>query len=173
MPAGARFFIGMDEQCSKFKLIFILICLIEIIFLRWSCLFVETEQEQLVAIPAEPGIPISIHFIHSVQKTPVEENLIINEKNNGFDLKSTVYQSFGVGLPFLESDGFFRQEGDYFILDNMDRHFQVVDLRTGVGTKLTLDVADKHLELYRYFSPGTKIRLEIKPWYHRFYSLFL
>ena len=162
----------MDEQCSKFKLIFIIICLLEIIFLRWPCLFVEAGQEQLMAMPAEPGIPVSIHFIHSVQKTPVEENLVIDDKNSGFELKSTVYQSFGVGLPFLESEGDFRQEGNYFILDNMNRHFQTVDLRTGVGTKLNLDVADRHLELYRYFSPGTKIRLEIKPWYHRIFNLF-
>ena len=64
-------------------------------------------------------VPLTIHFIHSVQKTPVEEFLTAHADGH-FHLSGTRYQSHGVGLPFLPEEGTFRQEGDYFVLD-MDR----------------------------------------------------
>ena len=45
-----------------------------------------------------------------MQKTPVLENLEVNEAKDGFNLLSTKYQSFGVGLPFLAEEGDFREE---------------------------------------------------------------
>ena len=35
--------------------------------------------ERVAMVEARAGLPFSIHFIHSVQKTPVLENLEINE----------------------------------------------------------------------------------------------
>ena len=107
--------------------------------------------------------PVRINFIHSVQKTPVEENLIARP---GYDfiLKSTKYQFFGVGLPFLESDGaVFVKDGDYFVMDGMGRRFKKIDLRTGVGTKLVVTVGDTEHRMYEKFPPGTKIHLSCMP----------
>ena len=102
------------------------------------CFVVRAQGERVVMVEARAGLPFSIHFIHSVQKTPVLENLEINDEKDGFNLLSTKYQSFGVGLPFLAEEGDFREEGDYYIFNHMDRYFRTLSLRTGVGTKLTM-----------------------------------
>lgn len=100
-----------------------------------------------------------------MQKTPVLENLEVNEAKDGFTLLSTKYQSFGVGLPFLAEEGDFREEGDYYVFDHMDRQFKTLALRTGVGTQLTLTVAGREYRLYERYAPGTRIDLAIVPFY--------
>ena len=133
--------------------------------LAWQMLqpvfLVQGEGQTLLALPLSRPQAFSIHFIHSVQKTPVEEDLVADVAAGEFRLQSTRYQSFGVGLPFLESEGDFREEGDYFVFDHMDRHFPALALRTGVGTRLTLRVGTQTLPLYEKFPPGTRIDLRI------------
>ncbi|WP_432646274.1 DUF1850 domain-containing protein [Mitsuokella sp.] len=129
------------------------------------CLVVRAAGERVAIVEARPGLPFSIHFIHSVQKTPVLENLEVNDARDGFTLLSTKYQSFGVGLPFLEEEGDFREEGNYYVFDHMDRHFRDLSLRTGVGTKLTLTLNGRTYRLYERYAPGTRIDLAIMPLY--------
>ena len=126
---------------------------------------IETEGKILFSAPAEFGTQFSTRFIHSVQKTPVEEFFIVNDDCDGFILKSTRYQSFGVGLPFLESDGSFRCEGDYFIMDNLNRSIKTLDLRPGVGTELSINVNDQILPIYKIVPLGSLVRVSIIPRY--------
>ena len=68
-------------------------------FLARPLLVVESEQGALLyAEKAYAGMPVVIRFIHSVQKTPVEEDLRVDDEVSGFVLDGTRYQSFGVGL---------------------------------------------------------------------------
>lgn len=120
-----------------------------------------------MSAPAITGMKFSICFIHSVQKTPVRENLCLED--NGFRLDSTEYKSFGVGLPFLESEGTFRIEGDAFIMDNMDRHFEQLNLRTGVGTELRVLLNGREYKLYEMFPPGTRVDILTVPLYKVLY----
>lgn len=130
--------------------------------------FVRSGSKLLLAFPAKEQARFSIHFIHSVQKTPVIENLMVNDTSTGFQLISTKYQSFGVGLPFLASEGVFRQEGNYFILDRMDRKFGQLALRTGVDTQLTIFYQGVAYPVYQRLVDGSKIDLHIAPYYQRF-----
>ena len=125
------------------------------------CLFVKAGGNRVAVMQASPGTAFSIRFIHSVQKTPVEEYLAIDEDGHSFVLHSTKYQSFGVGLPFLEGEGDFRQEGDYYIMDNMERHFPSLTLRTGVGTKLTLFLGGQEYRIYESYPPGTPVEIYV------------
>ena len=109
-----------------------------------------------------PWPAFTIRFLHSVQKTPVWENLQV-EQDGTLTLLSTRYQSFGVGLPFLESEGDFHEEGDYFVFDHMNRHFPQLTLRTGVGTRLTLSVAGREYRLYEAYPPGTRVDIVVLP----------
>ena len=111
-------------------------------------------------------IPLTIHFIHSVQKTPVEEFLTVHADGH-FHLTGTRYQSHGVGLPFLPEEGTFRQEGDYFVLD-MDRDYVNLSLRTGVGTELTITAGGKTIPAYEMYPVGTRIDLVVAPLYTYF-----
>lgn len=121
----------------------------------------------VVSAPAHTGMGFSICFIHSVQKTPVRENLCLED--SGFRLDSTEYKSFGVGLPFLESEGEFRAEGDVFVMDHMNRRFERLSLRTGVGTELRIIMNGREYRLYEIFPPGTRVDILTLPLYKVLY----
>ena len=117
--------------------------------------------EIVTAVDANKKTSLEISFIHSVQKTPVIEELEYDGED--FILLRTRYKSQGVGLPFLESDGIFREEGGWFIMDEMNRRVKNLSLRTGVGTELTLTLNGEKFELYKKYNSGTKIVIEIAP----------
>jgi hypothetical protein len=118
---------------------------------------------EVLAAQVKDDVPLTIRFIHSVQKTPVEEFLTVRTDGT-FHLTGTRYQSHGVGLPFLPEEGQFRREGDYFILD-MERDYPSLSLRTGVGTRLRIEVGGREIPLYEMYAEGTKIDLFVAPLY--------
>ncbi len=116
---------------------------------------VEGSLKTIAVVDAKKNLPLTIKFIHSVQKTPVIEELKFDGEN--FILLRTIYKSHGVGLPFLESDGNFREEDGKFIMDDMNRKIKNLELRTGKGTELCIELDGKLFELYKKFPAGTKI----------------
>ena len=118
-------------------------------------IFIGTERQAVAVVDAEENLPLTIEFMHSVQKTPVIEELAFDAGE--FVLLRTRYKSLGVGLPFDAGDGNFRREGDWFIMDDMNRRFKNLELRTGKGTRLKITVDGREYELYKKFPLGTKI----------------
>ena len=118
-------------------------------------IFIGTENKAVAIVNAEENLPLTINFMHSVQKTPVIEEL--EYKNGEFVLLRTKYKSQGVGLPFDAGDGEFHRDGDWFIFDDMNRRFKNLELRTGKGTQLTIILDGRKYELYKKFPLGTKI----------------
>ena len=130
--------------------------------------FVQGEKGLITEIEAYDGLPLQIDFIHSVQKTPVEERLHLSDDLKTIKLDSTIYHSFGVGLPFLAEEGDWHQEGNDFIIDNMNRNFPKLSLRTGVGTKLTLTVDNEVFPVYESVPPGYRIDIYVAPRYQKY-----
>ena len=127
-------------------------------------LFLQADGQKTILVrQIRDEVPLTIHFIHSVQKTPVEEFLTAHADGH-FHLTGTRYQSHGVGLPFLPEEGAFRQEGDYFILD-MDRDYSELSLRTGVGTELAIEAGGTRVPVYEMYPVGTRIDLVVAPLY--------
>ncbi len=147
---------------KKFLLAAIIVALIFLFTGQKIYVVAETAagSEIVATVAAEKNTALVISFIHSVQKTPVIEELEFDGED--FILLRTRYKSQGVGLPFMESDGVFREEGDWFVMDNMNRRIKNLSLRTGVGTELTLEIGGEKIELYKKYPPGTKINFEIK-----------
>jgi len=148
------------------KKIFAAIILVLIIFiLTEEKIYIAAETEnatEIVAtVDAEKNLPLVISFLHSVQKTPVIEELEFDGEK--FILLRTKYQSQGVGLPFMESDGVFREEGEFFIMDDMNRAIKNLELRTGVGTELTVTLNGQEFKLFEKFPAGTKILIDAVP----------
>lgn len=133
------------------------------------CLTLSAEGRRLALFEARPELVLTIDFIHSVQKTPVKEKLQVSSEGRELELVETRYHSFGVGLPFMESEGNFRQEGNDFVLTGMNRRFASLSLRTGVGTELTVTLSREGyarcFELYREYAPGTLIEVRLIPLY--------
>lgn len=130
------------------------------LLLTYPWVFLTGAKGELLGMtPAKADLPLAIHFIHSVQKTPVEEDLAVNTQQNGFILHRTKYQSFGVGLPFLATDGKFHHEDDYFVMDQMERPFPTIPLRTGKGTKLQVRVGNTMYPLYQQVPEGAQVNV--------------
>lgn len=132
-------------------------------FLTRPCAFGETKEGFLFVEPVVPGESISTSFRHSVMFTVVEEYLEVNDRADGLILRSTRYQSNGLGLPFLASDGDFRQEGDWFVMDHMDRPYPEISLRNGKGNYMTLTVGDKSWFMPKSAEEGAILRIYVAP----------
>ena len=143
------------------------VLLVALDILSAPALFLQADGQKIVlARQIRDEVPVTIHFIHSVQKTPVEEFLTAHADGH-FHLSGTRYQSHGVGLPFLPEEGAFRQEGDYFVLD-MERDYKELSLRTGVGTELTITAGERTIPVYEMYPVGTRIDLVVAPLYAYF-----
>lgn len=114
-----------------------------------------TDSKTIFVADYQENLPVTINFMHSVQKTPVIEELEL--RNGEFVLLRTKYKSQGVGLPFDAGDGTFHRDGEWFIMDNMNRHFKNLELRTGKDTQLKITLNGREFDLYKKFPPGTKI----------------
>lgn len=118
-------------------------------------IFIGTEKKTIAVVDAEENLPLTIEFIHSVQKTPVIEELEF--RGGEFVLLRTKYKSQGVGLPFDAADGKFYRDGEWFVVDAMNRRFKNLELRTGKGTQLKIFLNGREFNLYEKFPRGTKI----------------
>ena len=139
------------------KKVLLAVALSAVLFLLTNTpkIFVGTEHATIAVVDAQENLPLTVKFIHSVQKTPVIEEM--NFTAGEFVLQRTRYKSQGVGLPFDAADGNFQRDGDWFIMDDMNRHFKNLEFRTGKGTRLTLTLDGRTFELYKKFPVGTKI----------------
>ncbi|NCD07965.1 MAG: DUF1850 domain-containing protein [Negativicutes bacterium] len=105
-----------------------------------------------------------IEFTHSVQKTPVQEYFIVRGVDDLL-MRETRYQSLGVGLPFLPSDGKFQTTKDgYFILE-MNREFKTVKLRTGLEACPKIYHSGILFPLYKLYEPGTLLEIKVEKRY--------
>ena len=118
-------------------------------------IFIGAEHQTLAVVDAEEGLPLKIEFTHSVQRTPVVEEL--EYRTGSFILLRTKYKSQGVGLPFDASDGTFHRDGEWFVMDDMNRRVPNLELRLGKGTRLTITLGGRKFEVYKKFPLGTKI----------------
>lgn len=127
-------------------------------------LLVEYENSVLLRIPVKAGDQFSLRYTHSVQKTLVIENIVI-EQTGQLLVDSTEYESFGVGLPFLASEGKFHQSGNRFILEDIGRYCEMIRLRTGPEAQLKMQYQDHTYELFRLVPDGALIQMSVVPYY--------
>ena len=101
-----------------------------------------------------------IEFMHSVQKTPVQEYFIVRGENDLL-LEKTIYQSMGVGLPFMASEGKLKTTGDgHFILE-MHREYKTLKLRTGLEACPKIYFGGNVLPIYNLYEPGTLVEIKV------------
>ncbi len=84
-------------------------------------------------------------YIHSVLLTPATEYFKVAE-DNSLNLYKTVYESFGVGLPFSKEDGEFEIDGDKFIL-KVERKFDNINMRISPIPKHWLEIGSARYEM--------------------------
>lgn len=92
-----------------------------------------------------PEKTFTLGYIHSVLLTPAEEYFRV-EKGNELMLYKTIYESFGVGLPYSQEEWDFEIKGDKFIL-NIKRPFPSIKMRISPIPKHWLGVGETRYEL--------------------------
>lgn len=110
----------------------------------------------------------NIEFTHSVQKTPVEEFFVVRGPNDLL-MEYTRYQSLGVGLPYLPSEGKLQHTEDGRFILEMNRPFQNVKLRTALEAKHRIFHDGKEYALCELYSPGSLVEITVEK---RFYKWF-
>ena len=119
-----------------------------------------TGSDELL-IPLLQGKSFTYEFIHSVQKTPVQEHFVAAPENQIL-LTSTTYQSYGAGLPFLPSEGKLTINGGKFSLEGLNRHYKTINIGYMPLAHQSLLYGGQRYDLGEYFLPGTLIKIEIK-----------
>lgn len=129
-------------------------------------LFIETDQGRTIPVPARQGDTFSLKYTHSVQKTPVAENFVIVAAGHLL-LDSTVYQSYGVGLPALAGEGRFERRGDTFVLTGLERRFEKVVIHAGPEARHTIEYRGQTIPLHALHEGGATVTIRTGPYYSR------
>lgn len=107
-----------------------------------------------------PDSAFSLGYIHSIMLTPCEEYFRVGT-NNRINLEKTIYQSYGVGLPFLPEEGELNVEDGKFILE-IDRNFEEINMVLSPIPKHWLKIGDRTYDLIELADEsGARVKLYI------------
>lgn len=120
-----------------------------------------SEKGDAATIPVSPGDTWVYHYTHSVQLTPCYEYFRINGPDD-MTMTHTVYESYGVGLPYSPSEGSFatRKEDGKFDL-TMDRPYRTVSFRPAVQADPDISCRGKTYKLCKKFGQGVRVDVKV------------
>lgn len=102
-----------------------------------------------------------LEYVHSVQKTPVQELFVLAPENQLL-LTATYYQSLGVGLPFLPEEGHLINDNGVFRLTDINRLFEKIDLAFIPLAKQALLYHGRRYDLQDYWANGTILEIKVE-----------
>lgn len=145
------------KSLKAIALVVILLIIIAFCFFPLPVIVVSEQRgEPVLVIPMVHEKSFDLEYIHSVQKTPVQETLLLAPEGNLL-LTSTTYRSLGVGLPFLPEEGTLFNDNGVFILSGLNRSFEQINLGfTPIGHQALL-YNGQRFNLVDYFSPGAHV----------------
>jgi len=110
----------------------------------------------------KPGDSFIIGYIHSVNKSPVEDFFEIGE-DLGISLKKTVFRSFGAGIPFdIEKNQELKLYRDRLEIENINTEIEDLLLFVGTQADHTFTMNNRKLHLNQLTSPQTTVRFEVR-----------
>lgn len=108
------------------------------------------------------GDVFSVKYIHSVNKSPIEDVFEI-EQNDGIKLIKTVFHSFGAGVPCeLEPGQILISKEDRMEITNINKHIDRYLLKVGTVANHTLCIQGREFLLDHLAAPKQTIRLEVR-----------
>lgn len=116
--------------------------------------------EVLYSTSIEPGQTFSIKYIHSVNKSPVEDIFDISHSNR-IVLKKTIFRSFGAGIPYELEDGqSLDVMGDRIEISNINKRIDRFLLKIGTVAEHTLCIKGREIRMDSLAGPMRTVRLE-------------
>ncbi|WP_003542662.1 DUF1850 domain-containing protein [Desulfotomaculum nigrificans] len=104
----------------------------------------------------------SLEYIHSVLKTPVRENFVL-APGNQLQLTSTTFKAYGVGTPYLPSEGKLENHHGEFVLTGLKRRFKEINLGFVPLNKQVLVYRGKKYPFSSYFKADSLVKIQVKP----------
>ncbi|SHH04999.1 hypothetical protein SAMN02745221_01560 [Thermosyntropha lipolytica DSM 11003] len=117
--------------------------------------------DEVLLFPLLKEKSFTYEYLHSVQKTPVQEHFV-PAPGNVILLTSTTYQSLGVGLPFMEEEGEFIEENGVFRIENLNRKYEKITWGFMPIARQALIYKDKKYRFENYCHPGELLTLKIE-----------
>ncbi|MGI6783762.1 MAG: DUF1850 domain-containing protein [Aminivibrio sp.] len=104
-----------------------------------------------------PGESFAVRYTHSVQKTPVIEVYRLDYRQ-GLEVRETIYQDFGAGLPFLLEGRAVMETGDGWVrIRGINRPMREAVYRVGRFAEFHLLAGGKEIPFTHYEKPGRPI----------------
>jgi len=113
-----------------------------------------------IILPLIGESKFSLNYVHSVQKTPVQEHFI-PAPGNQLLLTSTTYQSLGVGLPFLPEEGTLTNQNGLFVLTGLNRLYPEIHIGFMPLAQQGLSYRHRTYMFNDYFQSGSHIVVKI------------
>ncbi len=136
-----------------------------ILFIPVSRQFVVTDDrtgEILFSTAVEPGDVFGMKYIHSVNKSPIEDVFEILD-DNSIMLKKTIFRSFGAGVPYeLEEGQLLDVRDDRIEISNINRQIDSYLLKVGTIAEHTLCINDLEIRMDSLTRPKRTVRLEVR-----------
>ena len=161
----------IKNNAEIFKKLIVLILIILALYFVISCNLIKTKvlviQDNTSHENFEYYLPnrnFSLGYFHSVLKTPVEEFFYINEHNQ-IVLEKIIYESYGVGSPFLEEEGELHIINDKFAL-KINRILDEINMVISPIPNHWISIGENKYELNEVLNkPNSRIRIYIKQSY--------
>ncbi|MGD8563573.1 MAG: DUF1850 domain-containing protein [Desulfarculaceae bacterium] len=109
--------------------------------------------------PIEPGERFSFMYVHSVQKTPVFEDYVLDQKGQVL-LVETRVQSFGYGMPKPKQGDDYELIDGFFVIRFKDRQLGRLLIRVNFVRVMTISLRDKSLDLRDVGQGGDLIQIQ-------------
>jgi hypothetical protein len=122
----------------------------------------ENKGKLLAYLPINSDDKFDILYTHSIHLSPVLESYSVRE--NKIVQNRLEYQDFAIGMPAdAEGNEQFIQEDGKYIISNMNRVFDTIDLRVGqVISNHTIIHAEKKIPFSTFVKKGTWIRIKVR-----------
>ena len=141
-----------------------LYCKVEANALNHWILILEPHDTQTVPIEisVQSGDLVVLHFIHSFNKMPVKETLVVTD-DGMFELKEAEFTKLGAGYDTEPVSGNYYVENGKIHITEMNIRYPIIPLRIGTVAQHRLIVANQSYDLKLLFGGGKRIDIRLKP----------
>jgi hypothetical protein len=123
----------------------------------------ENSKKVLGYIPIEKTRAFAVKYTHSIHLSDVKETYKLNEEGQIVQ-EQLEYEDFAIGMPSdAQGDETFVEKDGRYIIGNMNRTFDYVDLRIGqVIANHTLIYRQQHIPFASFVNEGSWIRIDYR-----------
>jgi hypothetical protein len=115
----------------------------------------------IIEIPVQVGETITLHFIHSWEKMPVDEVLMISGDGD-FILKEAQFPRLGAGYDAPPVSGNYTLKDGNILITDMNVRLKKIPLRIGTVAKHQLIIKGAIIDLAGLFGKGSRIDIQLR-----------